>query len=65
MIMTFSADINIEGRSIVRPLLFKGTNFSYWKNAMQIFIKSTDMKLWEIVNNGPYVVPKITNDKGG
>ena len=21
------------------------------------------MELWEIMNNGPYVVPKITNDK--
>ena len=31
---------------------------------MQIFIESTDMEPWEIVNNGPYVVPKITNDKG-
>jgi len=22
------------------------------------------MELWEIVNNGPYVVPKVKNDKG-
>ena len=63
-IMAFTGDVNIEGRSTVRPPLFKGTNFSYWKNAMQIFIESTDMELWEIVNNGPYTVPKIKNDKG-
>ena len=62
--MAFSGDINIECRSIVRPPLFKGTNFSYSKNAIQIFIESTNMKLWEIMNNGSYVVPKITNDKG-
>ena len=62
--MALSGDINIEGRSTVRPPLFKGTNFSYWKNAMQIFIESTDMELWEIVNNGPYTVPKVKNDKG-
>jgi len=23
------------------------------------------MKLWEILNNGPYTVPKITIDEGG
>jgi len=31
---------------------------------MQIFIKSLDTELWEIVNNIPYAVPKTTNDKG-
>ena len=63
-IIAFSGDINIEGCSTVRPPLFKGTNFGYWKNAMQIFIESTDMELWKIVNNRPYIVPRIKNDKG-
>jgi len=31
---------------------------------MQIFIESTDMKLWVIVKNGPCFIPKIKNDKG-
>ena len=43
--MTLSGDVNIEGRSTVRPPLFKGINFAYWKNAMQIFIESADMEL--------------------
>ena len=30
----------------------------------KFFIESTDMELWEIVNNGPYTVPKIKNNKG-
>ena len=30
---------------------------------MQIFIESTDMESWEIVNKGSYAIPKITNDK--
>jgi len=29
--MAFSGDVNIEGSSAVRPPLFKGTNFAYWK----------------------------------
>jgi len=32
--MAFSRDVNIEGRSTVRPSLFKGTNLSHWKNAI-------------------------------
>ena len=30
---------------------------------MKIFIESTDMELWEIMNNGPYSTPKTKNDK--
>ena len=62
--MALLGDVNMQGQSTVMPPLFKGTNFSYCKNAMQIFIESTNMELWEIVNNGPHVAPKITNDKG-
>jgi len=31
---------------------------------MQIFIESTDMKLWEIVNNRRYIILQIINDRG-
>ena len=31
-----------QGRSTIRRPLFRGTNFSYWKNLMQIFIKTKD-----------------------
>ena len=63
MIMAFLEDVNIEGRCTVKTPLFKGANFSHWKNAMKIFIESTDMELWEIVNNEPYVIPKVKTDK--
>ena len=50
-----------QGRSTIRPPLFRGTNFSYWKNLMQIFIKTEDYELWNIVTNRPYV-PMTTID---
>jgi len=50
-----------QGRSTVRPPLFRGTNFLYWKNLMQMFIKTEDYELWNIVTKGPYV-PQITID---
>jgi len=50
-----------QGRSTIRPPLFRGTNFSYWKNLMQIFVKTKDYELWNIVTEGPYV-PMTTID---
>jgi len=44
-----------QGCSTTRPPLFRGTNFSYWKNLMQVFIKTEDCELWDIVTKGPYV----------
>ncbi|VFQ79200.1 unnamed protein product [Cuscuta campestris] len=41
-----------EGQSTTRPPLFDGTNYSYWKERMRIFIQSNDYKLWLIVKNG-------------
>ena len=51
-----------QGRSTTRPSLFKGTNFSYWKNLMQMFIKTEDYELWNIITKGPYV-PMIIDGK--
>ena len=42
-----------EGLSMVRPPLFKGTQFSWWKNKMEIFINSEDVDLWDIIVEGP------------
>jgi len=50
-----------QGRSTTRPPLFNGTNFSYWKNLMQMFIKTEDYKLWNIITKRPYV-PMTTVD---
>jgi len=50
-----------QGRSIVRPPLFKGTNFAYWKNLMQMFIKTEDYELWNIITKG-LCVPTTTVD---
>ncbi|VFQ89216.1 unnamed protein product [Cuscuta campestris] len=41
-----------EGQSTMRPPLFDGTNYSYWKERMRIFIQYNDYKLWLIVKNG-------------
>ena len=46
------------------PLYLKKLTFLIEKNTVRKFIESIDIKLWEIMNNIPYAVPKISNDKG-
>ena len=41
-----------EGHSSHRPPLFDGTNYSYWKNRMMIYIKAIEMPLWRMVTDG-------------
>ena len=48
-----------QGLYTVGPPLFRGTNFLYWKILMQMFIKTEDYELWNIVTKGPYI-PQIT-----
>ena len=50
-----------QGRFTIRPPLFRGTNFSYWQNLLQIFIKTEDHELQNIVTRGPYA-PMTTID---
>ncbi|VFQ65936.1 unnamed protein product [Cuscuta campestris] len=53
----FNAGVT-EGQSTTRPPFFDGTNYSYWKERMRIFIQSNDYKLWLIVKNGCGVLMK-------
>ncbi|CAL9075375.1 unnamed protein product [Musa textilis] len=41
-----------EGLSITHPPIFNGSDYSYWKTRMRIFLISMDFKLWNIVENG-------------
>ncbi|VFQ62995.1 unnamed protein product [Cuscuta campestris] len=41
-----------EGKSTSRPPLFDDTNYSYWKEWMRIYIRSTNFQLWLVIKNG-------------
>ncbi|VFQ69772.1 unnamed protein product [Cuscuta campestris] len=47
-----------EGQSSTRPPLFDGTNYTYWKERMRIFIQSNNFLLWRIIKNGEEVPMK-------
>ena len=44
-----------EGHSINRPLYFNGEDYPYWKDRMRLFIESTSIDMWEIIEDGDYV----------
>ncbi|MQM22472.1 hypothetical protein Taro_055524 [Colocasia esculenta] len=47
-----------EGHSVSRPPFFDGTDYPYWKNSMQVFLRAQDFELWKIVSKGAYVLPE-------
>ena len=40
-----------EGHSITRLPMFNGSDYTYWKTRMRIFLISMDFELWTIVEN--------------
>ncbi|MQL71417.1 hypothetical protein Taro_003725 [Colocasia esculenta] len=45
-----------EGQSVIRPPLFNGENYQYWKMRMEWFIRGTDFDLWQVIEVGDFVV---------
>ena len=54
--------IGLEGHSIMRPPLFNGDNYSYWKTRMRLFIQANDYEVWKIIVNGPLIPKKKVRD---
>ncbi|VFQ99213.1 unnamed protein product [Cuscuta campestris] len=52
-----------EGQSTSRPPLFDGTNYSYWKERLRIYIRSTNFQLWLVIKNGEEIPMKKVDDK--
>ncbi|VFQ77734.1 unnamed protein product [Cuscuta campestris] len=48
-----------EGQSTSRPPLFDGTNYTYWKERMRIYIRSTNFQLWLVIKNGEETPMKV------
>jgi len=50
-----------EGVSINKPPLFYGLNYQFWKVRMKIFVESLDKRIWDAIENGPFI-PTIEKD---
>ena len=44
-----------EGNSINHLPYFNGEDYPYWKDRMRLFIESTSIDMWEIIENGDYI----------
>ncbi|KAG9442196.1 hypothetical protein H6P81_018050 [Aristolochia fimbriata] len=51
-----------EGASNTRPPLLDGSNYSYWKAKMQIYIKAQDEKAWKTIVKGWYPPTKVIGE---
>ena len=45
-----------EGHSINCPPYFNGEDYPYQKDRMRLFIESTCLDIWEIIENGDYLL---------
>ena len=50
-----------EGQSSTRPPLFNGTNYTYWKTRIRIYIQSIDYNIWKTIVKGPHVPTIMVN----
>jgi hypothetical protein len=53
--MAKAAKFISEGGSSIRPPLFKGDDYYYWKDKMELFLRSQDNRMWSVIENGEYV----------
>ena len=52
-----------EGHSIVRPPLFNGEDYAYWKTRMRLFVQANDYEVWKIIMKGPLIPTKKVDDR--
>ena len=48
----------VEGHSINKPPYFNRSDYSYWKNRMQVFLRAQDHQIWKVVSRGPFLLPE-------
>ena len=49
----------------MRPPLFVGDNYAYWKTRMRLFIQGTDYEALRVIVNGPTIPIKKGGDEKG
>ena len=44
-----------------RASFFTGTDYPYWKTKMTWYLQSTDLDVWDIIENGPTLRTKLVD----
>ena len=48
-----SSSSYIESFTTNRPPFFVGTDYPHWKTKMTWFLQSTDLNVWDVIEDGP------------
>jgi len=40
------------------PPLFTGTNYFWWQEKMELYVKHKGVDIWEIIKKGPLIIEK-------
>jgi len=52
----------LEGKYVTRQSYFNGQHYNGWKNRKENYIQADDYELWMIIENGPHISVRITDD---
>ena len=56
-----SSSSHIESFSTTRPPFFTGIDYPHWKTKMTWFLQSTNLDLWDVIEDGPHIPSKLEN----
>ncbi|CAH9126268.1 unnamed protein product [Cuscuta epithymum] len=51
-----------EGYSTVRPPMFNGQFYQFWKSRMENFIKADNYQVWNVIEGGDNVITKLNGE---
>ena len=51
----------VEGQASNRPPFFNGTNYTYWKTRMRIYLQAVDYHIWRVITKGPHQPTHLVN----
>ena len=54
-----SSSSHIKSFATNIPSFFAGTNYSYWKTKMTSFLQSTNLDLWDVIEDDPTFPSKL------
>ena len=56
-----SSSSHIESFSTTQPPFFTRINYSYWKGKNSWLLKSINLDLWDVIEDGPHIPSKLEN----
>ena len=60
--MTFLDSIHrYEGLTINRALFFDNSDYIYPKTRMRVFLQSKNLDIWNVIEEGPFVLTKLVD----